>query len=328
VKTALYFFAAVFLVAFAGCESGTGGKKTLTGEKRILTVDFQEGQTLRYRFVSSRDIEFNWDPTASDSKRGKEKIDKSTESMDMVVAYTPVKVNPYGLTTIKATCESVKIRRTQSVSKDAVESLSGTSFTFTVGPSGKIGDYSQLEQLIKETGEKAFRQQSKAGRVKEPDMISDFIATQWFLWDSISSIEKAAKGVRVGQSWKSKLLIPTPMVTRKARDVTYTLDEIRQTEKGQIAVIRSSYSLADSVPESWPIPYSGSFQMSGRFGFLRGYKFLDLQGQGEELFNIDAGRIEQNNQQYQMKVEAAFPMGIGTKPLITISQKITMTLLE
>ncbi|MBN1391818.1 MAG: hypothetical protein JW947_03335 [Sedimentisphaerales bacterium] len=327
-KTALYFFAAVFLVAFAGCESGAGEKKLLAGGKQLITVDFQEGQTLRYRFVSSREIEFNWDPTTSNSKRGKEKIDKSSESMDMVVAYTPVKVNPYGLTTIEATCESVRSRRTQGTSKDAVESLPGTSFTFTVGPSGKIEDYSQLEQLIKETGEKAFRQKSKAGRVKEPDMISDFIATQWFLWDSVSSIEKAAKGVRVGQSWKSKLLIPTPMVARKARDVTYALDEIRQSEKGQLAVIRSSYSLADSVPQSWPMPYSGSFQMSGRFGFLRGYKFLDLQGQGEEMFNIDAGRIEQYNQQYQMKVEASFPMGLGTKPLITISQKLTMTLLE
>jgi hypothetical protein len=252
--------------------------------------------------------------------------------MDMVVAYTPVEVDPYGLTTIEATCKSIKTGRTllgaSGGSREAVENFAGASFTFTVGPTGKIEDYSQLEKLIKEVGEKAFRPKSRAGRIKEPDMIGDFIATQWFLWDSVSSIEKAAKGVRVGQSWESKLPVPTPMVVRTARDVTYTLAEIRPTEKGQIAVIRSSYSLADSVPDSWPIPYSGSFQMSGRFGFLRGYKFLDLQGQGEELFNIDTGRTEGYKQQYQTQMEASFPMGIGTRPRITIKQTLTMEFLK
>jgi len=333
-KTALTVFTVVLLIVLAGCEMRVGEKGLLIGEKKLITVDFQEGQTLRYRFVSRKNIEVNWDPTKSSSKRGKSKVDKSSESMDMVVAYTPIEVDPYGLTTIKATCESVKVRRTssgtarQGTNKDAVKSLPGKSFTFTVEPTGKIEDYSQLEKLIKEIGKKAFRPKGKRGRIKEPDMIGDFTATQWFLWDSVSSIEKAVEGVRVGQSWKSKLSIPTPMVTRKARDVTYTLDEIRQTEKGQLAVIRSSYSPAKSVPSSWPVPYSGRFQMSGRFGFLRGYKFLDLQGQGEEVFNIDAGRTEQYNQQYQVQLEASFPMGINTKPRITIKQNLTMELLE
>ncbi|MGA1980429.1 MAG: hypothetical protein ABSG99_07720 [Sedimentisphaerales bacterium] len=329
-KSALILFMVVFLTVLAGCAPRIEGEKPLTGEKKLITVDFQEDRTLQYRFVSNRDIEVNWGRMKSDSKRGKSDVDKSSESMDMVVAYTPVEVDPYGLTTIKATCKSVKVERTgrQSASKDAVENLPGVSFTFTVDAAGKIEDYSQLEKLIKEIGEKAFRPKGKEGMIKEPDMIGDFIATQWFLWDSVSSIEKAVEGVRVGQRWKSKLSVPTPMVTQKARDVTYTLDEIRQTEKGQLAVIRSSYSLANSVPSSWPIPYSGSFQMSGRFGFLTNYKFLDLQGQGEELFNIDAGRTKQYNQQYQAQLEASFPMGIGGKLQITIKQNLTMELLE
>ena len=333
-KTALTLFTVTFLIALVGCEPGVEGKKPLTGKKKLITVNFQEGQTLQYRFVSNRDIEVDWGPMKSGSKPGQNKVDKSSESMDMVVAYTPIKVDPYGLTTIKATCKSVNVRQTSSgtgrqrTSKDAVENLPGASFTFTVEPTGKIEDYSQLEKLIKETGEKAFRPESNQGRIKEPDMIGDFIATQWFLWDSVSSIEKAAEGIRVGQSWKSKLSVPTPMVTRKARDVTYTLDELRQTEKGQLAVIRSSYSPAESVQDNWPpMPYSGSFQMSGRFGFLRDYKLLDLQGQGEELFNIDAGRTERYNQQYQAQLEASFPMGIGAKLQITIKQNLTMELL-
>lgn len=333
-KTALTLFSALLLIAIVGCEPGIGGKKPLPGKKKLITVKFQQGQTLEYKFVSSRDIELNWGPTKRGSKPGPDKVDKSSESMDMVVAYTPIKVDPNGLTTIKATCKSVNVRRTSSktglrgTSGDAVENLPGTSFTFTVEPTGKIVDYSQLEKLIKEIGEKAFRPEDTRGRIKEPDMISDFTATQWFLWDSISSMEKTAKKVRAGQSWTSQLSIPTPMVTRKARDVTYTLDEIRKTEKGKIAVILSSYSPAESIPANWPpLPYSGSFQMRGRFGFLRGYKLLDLQGQGEELFDIDAGRTEQYNQQYQAQLEASFPMGIGINIKITIKQNLKMDFL-
>jgi hypothetical protein len=250
--------------------------------------------------------------------------------MDMVVAYTPVELKPYGLTTIKAKCESVKINRSKGRRRDAVESLAGKTFTFTIDPIGKIEDYSQLDSLIRETGNKAFRSDTSRGRIKDPDMISDFIASQWFLWDSVSSIEKFAEGISQGQTWKSKLSVPTPMVSRKARDVTYTLAEIRQTEKGRLAVIRSSYSPAESVPSGWPIPYVGSFQMSSTFGFLRGYKMLSLEGNGEELFNIDAGRIEQYTQQLQTKWNAGLPFGLkgDVNPQITIKQKLTMQLLK
>jgi hypothetical protein len=279
--------------------------------------------------MSSRDIEVDWSFAQDDAKKAKSKVDKSHESMEMVVAYTPVEVGRYGLTTIKATCESVKVRRKQRRStKDAVESLSGKSFIITVSPTGKIEDYSQLDELIREIGKKAFRTGGREGRIKNPDMIGDFVATQWFLWDVIASIEKPLDGVSVGRSWTSKLSVPTPMVSRLARDVTYTLDEIRQSEKGQLAVIKSSYSLAKSAPKSWPIPYAGRFRMSGTFGFLTRYKYLNLQGGGQELFNIDSGRTEQYNQQYQLNIEASAPFGLGAGPRIKIKQNLTMQLLD
>ena len=279
--------------------------------------------------MSSRDIEVDWSFAQDDAKKAKSKVDKSRESMEMVVAYTPVEVDRYSLTTIKATCESVKVRRKQRRStKDAVESLSGKSFIITVSPTGKIEDYSQLDELIREIGKKAFRTGGREGRIKNPDMIGDFVATQWFLWDVIASIEKPLDGVSVGRSWTSKLSVPTPMISRLARDVTYTLDEIRQSEKGQLAVIKSSYSLAKSAPKSWPIPYTGRFRMSGTFGFLTRYKYLDLQGEGQELFNIDAGQTEQYNQQYQLNVEASAPFGLRARPQIRIKQNLTMQLLD
>lgn len=327
-KTTPIILTIVVLSIFPGCGLIAENKEPLSDGKELFTVDFQNGQTLRYKFVSSRDIIVDWDPTGKMSKSGKSTPNKSSESMEIIIAYTPIKIDPYGLTTIQANCETVKVARSRGPRTDAVEHLAGKTFTFTVGPAGKVEDYSQLDGLIREIGKKAFRENTRSGRIKEPDMICDFVATQWFLWDSVSSIEEPFKGVKVGHSWRSKLSIPAPMVMRKARDVTYKLDKIHRSEKGRLAVISSSYKPAESVPHDWPIPYSGKFQMSGTFGFLSGYKLLSLEGSGQELFNIDAGRMEQYNQQYQMELQAVIPLGIGANPKITIKQNLTMKLLE
>ena len=314
------------LTVLAGCQPGDKVKEQLSRDKELLTIDWQYGRSLEYKFVSGREIIVDWDPEGKASKTGKHAPDKSFESMEMVVSYTPIEIDPYGLTTIEAACKSVKVARSKRQPKDAVEYLAGKKFTFTVTPTGKIEDYSQLDELLKEAGKKAFITNADGGRIKEADMICDFVATQWFLWDSVSSLKNPSKGVVPGQSWKSKLSVPAPMVMRKARDVTYRLEEIRQSEMGRLALIRSSYQRAETVPQSWPIPYSGSFQMKGTFGFLSGCKLLSLEGGGEELFNIEKGRIEQYNQQYQMQLQASIPMGINVKPMITIKQNLTMEL--
>lgn len=294
-----------------------------------MTVDFQAGQTLRYKFVSGREITVDLDATAEASRPGRAASDKSSESLEIIMAYTPIDIDPYGLTAVKVVCESVKVTRSKGPGRDAVESLAGKTFTLAVGPTGKIEDYSQLDQLLKELGEKVFRANTDQGRIKEPDMIGDVVATQWFLWDAVSSIKKPSQGVTIGQSWTSKLSVPTPMVMRKARDVTYRLDEIQPGEKGRLALISSSYKIAESAPRDWPIPYSGTFQVAGTFGFYRNYKVLDLQGNGKELFNIDAGRTEQYEQQYQMQLSASLLIPLaGVNPKITIKQNLTMKLLE
>ena len=294
-----------------------------------MTVDFQAGQRLRYKFVSSREIIIDLEAAENISTSGRRATDKSSESMEMIVSYTPVEIDPYGLTTIKATCESVRIRRSKGPRRDAVHSLAGKTFMFTIGPTGKMEDKSGLDGLIKAVGEKAFRTGTEGGRIKEPDMIGDVVATQWFLWDAIASVEEPSKGVTVGRSWTSKLSVPTPMVLRKARDVTYRLDEIRSDEKGRLAVIKSSYRAADSAPNDWPIPYSGKFRVAGAFGFYGNYRVLDLQGEGEELFDIDTGRIERSEQAYQFHLKASLMIPLaGVDPRITINQKLTMTLLD
>jgi len=322
-KKALVFLISAALLTLAGCE---GKKEEEKEKKELFSVDFQENQTLRYAFISSREIETSW-PSASSKKS----VDKNFESVEITVAYTPVKVDLYGLTTIKATCESVRASRKPGSSKtkgDAVVHFGNKSYTFTVNPVGKIVDNSELYELIPEIGKKAFRSSTEKGRIKEPDMIWDYITTQWFLWDSVSSIEEPAEGVSIGQSWKSKLSIPMPMVMRQAREVIYTLDEILETEKGRLAVIKSSFSHASSVPEGWPILYTGKFQMSGRFGFLMRYRIVELTGDGKELFNIDTGQIEEYDHNYNIKLNASLRMGLSGGPEITIKQHLVMKLLE
>jgi len=127
-KVALAVFGAAVL---AGCSD-------IRPAAQLLTVDFTENQTLRYEFDSSRNTVIDWDP--ANQKSGKKQQKKSTESLKMIVAYEPVKVTPYGLTTINARCESVKATRKpqQHGVTDAVESIKGKTFSFTVDPAGWI----------------------------------------------------------------------------------------------------------------------------------------------------------------------------------------------
>jgi len=241
-------------------------------------------------------------------------------------------VDAFGISVIRAKIESVAAARSGGPNRrdsvgDAVETAQGKSFTIKVDPRGRSVERSELELLIQEMGKGAFRADTSRGRIKEPDMIGDFVAGQWFLWDAVSTVEAPAGGLAVGQTWRSKLPVPAPMVMRKARDVTYRLDEIRQTDAGRIAVIKSTYALAAAAPSDWPIPYSGRFQMSGTFGFLSSYDVSRLEGSGDEQFNIDAGRVESRTEKYAVEMSASLPpMGIRANPQIRIDQTLTIEL--
>ena len=324
----------VLSAAVAGCRAPgdeTEAARAADGGRVLLTVDFEPDQVLRYKFVSHKDIVLDWEPGAEASSN---RVQEQTEDLEMVVAYEPIEVDPYGISTVRAAVESIEARRSsgaggRSFGTDAVETARGKTFTLKVDPRGRIVDFSQLEALVQEMGTKAFRGDSSRGRIKEPDMIGDFLASQWFLWDAVASIERSTEGVAVGQTWRSQLSVPTPMVTRKARDVEYRLDEVRRSEDGSLAVIKSVYGLADSVPSEWPVPYSGRFQMSGTYGFLGPYEVLRLEGAGEELFSVTAGRIERRQQRYTMRIKASLPpMGIRANPHITIDQTLAMELMK
>lgn len=295
----------------------------------FLSVDFQQGKILRYKFISDRKIITDWNPGKQQARSKKE----SKESVEMVVAYEPLEVNPYGLTKVKAVFESVKAVKTGTRAKkgDAVKTLKGKSYIFTVGPDGKIHARDELVELLTAASKAAFRQDARASGTKDPDLLDDVLTTQWHLWDSIASIEKPTKGLKVGQAWKSHLLIPTSMVLRIGRDVTYQLAEVRQTEQGPVAVINSTYAMSEAKTKV-PLPYEGSFRLAGQFGFFRamfkGLSVTSLEGTGQELFDIDAGRINSYKHDYKLTLKPNATPLPGASPIIYIDQKITMQLLK
>ena len=90
----------------------------------FLTVDFQPGQTLRYKFTSKKNIAVDWDPNAAANANH---VQEQSETFEMIVAYTPVEVDPYGVSTVRAAVESVQAVRSggpasRNFGTDAVES--------------------------------------------------------------------------------------------------------------------------------------------------------------------------------------------------------------
>jgi hypothetical protein len=309
----------------AGCQE--------KAKKELLVVEFKPAAPLKYKLISQRDITLELE--SSDPRvKDKNKPQKMSEKLEMDVVYRPLEVDPFGVTTVKGECKSAKVTRQSFTGKDsspdAAEKLAGQTFTIKLSPTGKILDYTSLTNLVQQTGDKAFAENTTARtRIKNPDMLYDFIAMQWYLWDSVSTIEKPLNGVAPGQSWIANQLIPLPVPVKVARQTTYTLGEVTQSDQGKKAIINSAYAFTDANLENWPSPYSGRYAMRGMFGFLKGYKYKSIEGTGTQQFNIDSGVVENDRQHYVLKMTAEFMLPLGDSvPVITIDQNLTAELVQ
>ena len=313
-----------------------GGCSTQSGDI-LLNVDFPENQTLRYKFLTNREV----DLSLNGSGGGKEQT--TTEGLEMVVAYTPIETDIYGNTTVEAVCESIKINRQTLTSRpstgdDPVASVKGKSWQFTVNSFGEIQDYSGMQAVVKSLGEKAITESGKR-RIKDPDLIWDFVATQWFMWDALSSNKKLYSGVSAGDSWNSALLLPFGVRIPAERSVEYTVDE-NYVEGSDIVSINSLYDFRGyenvdgkltfrSILENMPQPYEGSFQTRGMFGFLRDYKAERLEGEGKASYDINRGILLSDSQRYEVDMTAAFMFPLGdTSPVLNVVQTIDIELID
>lgn len=324
----LYPLIAAVCLCIVGCQQPE--------PENWLLVSFEKKTPVTYQFTSERQITI--DLTGGSSAK-KNKPQTVSEKLEMVITYMPTRVDPFGLSTLTATCQSAKVTRSsisnKNVSKDAIEYLAGESFTFKISPTGEIVDDTDMRRIVRQIGEKAFAQgQNSSRRIKNPDMISDFIVMQWNLWDVISSIEEPLAGVQAGQTWETRKWIPwaIPLANLPSRLTTYELDHFLPDPNGPAdqdrtrkAVITSTSALAEPLKKSFPKAYEGSFQMRGIMGFLRNYEFLSLEGTGTQVFNMDKGLIESDRQHYTMNVNAAFMLPLGDSlPVLTVDQTISI----
>lgn len=317
------------MFSFSGCQ-GPAGKNT---DKELLVITFEPQKTLKYKMVSQRTVGIELvTPSKPDMKNNAHKM---TEMLELVMLYTPIEVDPFGLTTIQAKCESAKVTRTSFSSKkpeaDAIEQLAGKTFTFQLSPVGKIADFTEMTTLVKQLGQKAFVANSGQNRrIKNPDMIMDFVALQWYLWDSVSTIKKPLDGVGPGTTWQTEQLVPMPMAKLVVRDTTYTFQKAADTETGRKATITSNFALSKKELENWPMPYEGGFSVKGSlFSVLTNFKTQSLEGKGTQLFDIDRGIVENDLQEYKVKSVASFILPLGdSTPYINVDQKMSVQLIE
>jgi hypothetical protein len=331
-------------IIMGGCNPS--GKAPVARDKNrtYLSVEFPKDTPIRYKVVSSRSVVLDLDPTGrfsrGDAAGARQEM---KEEAEMVLAYRNAGPAGRGGTLVEVTCESASVKRQRltggSMGDDAIASLAGKKFTVSVSATGRIFETSELEKVIHDLGEAAFGNRSdryEGRRIKNPDMIADFITVQWYMWDQEQSVSKPTAGLAVGDTWKSqrKVLAPFPFIARTGRDVTYTLAGLTQDPGAdQVATIKSVYTLSPEQSMDWPMPYTGSFSQRGSFGFFQGYKVLDIKGEGTQLFDVTAGRIAADKQTYTAKVSAVIPFGgLGKdgekpEPNIVVNQTITMDLI-
>ena len=280
-----------------------------------------------YQFTSSREIEIQWGTTSAAGDPNQSST--ITESLVYTVTYECEPTDAEGLTRIHASCGQARVRRSNSVGirrarrPDAAEGLAGQTFDVVVDRKGRLVDASGLENLLKRLGQDAFREGPGGGRVKDPEMIYDIVATQWALWDAAGSARSGR--IRPGATWSSQQLIPTPMVKRMARDVTYTLASSHPSDQGPVAEVTSTCVLSSDLPLlKWPVVYSGTFQVAGTFGFLGGYKVEDLHGNGVDRLDLESGQLISSMHRFQWEAEAN-PLPFTTikaQPKLIITQTL------
>lgn len=299
-----------------------------------MALEFKPDSVLTYRFVSSRQVQIEL-TTGAGGKKEDSKI--SNESIEMVMRIKPLEVDPYGLSTVEFTCQSVQVKRTSFSGKgsttDAMESLRGKSYTIQITPTGQIKNLDSFSTLLKEIGQKSFVARSDAQQnVKDPDMILDWICFQYYLWDVTASNPNPLAGVRPGSTWKSDQFMtwPVPIQNLPSRTTTYTVKEITEQDGKRLAHIDSAYQLGEKPVLNFPLPYDGPYQIKGSlFSILRNFQHQSLEGSGALTYNLTDGYPEKDQQDYTLVTQAGFILPLGQSfPTLTVAQSILIERLD
>lgn len=296
--------------------------------ENLLLVSFHEGEPITYQMTAERETEIDLTTNAAASNSSPQ---FQSEKLDLLMVYTPVDVNPFGVTTVEVMCQKAIVSRTgfsgNQNTADAVQNLATRSFVLKLSPTGEITDAGDFERMVQELGKLAFVSGDNSGTaIKNPDMISDFLALQQMVWSPIASIPNQRK-LDIGDTWQQQEIIawPLPMYPPPSRITTYTLDSFTE-ETPRKATITSSFEISQSPIENYIRPYENQrFQMRGLYGFLRNYNFNDIEGSGLAVFNMDDGIMESVRQDYVMNVTATFMLPLGDSlPVLKVKETFSI----
>ncbi len=310
----------ILILVLTGCQ---------TGSPTVLLVDFPTDAPVRYTMSTQRKVEIR----LTGDKPERTQSHTVNESLELTMEYRAVESNPFGLSTIEGKCVSAKVNRdsirgtSAGKTRDVAEDLAGKTFRFTVTPTGRIEDYSELNKLVKELAAASFIEGVKAPTaVKDPDMLIDFIAMQWYLWDSSAAVKNPTAGVRPDKEWKAVQLLMSPLPLPIGRETTYRLAEVQDQENPKKAIIASTFALTDKEIPNWPTPYEGKFNLKGSlFAVMRNYRFNTLQGSGTTVINLDQGLLESDEQKWKVEIAAEFLLPLGNSlPQITVDQQVSI----
>ena len=307
-----------------GCQPGPG-----RSDDDLIVIEFRPDEPLTYRLTSRRDILIELMDGQGNPQPGQSH--KMSERLDVVMTYTATEVDPVGLTTLQAHCDSAKVTRqgfrtSGPEPKDLAEKLAGQTFTFQVSPSGKPADTGAMDAALNTFIESVFANRSgPVKRIKDPEMVVDFLALQYHLWDSVATMEDPLGGARVGKQWTCEQLTPLPFPLPFMRSTTYTLRELDSA--GRKAVIESTFALSNKEPDYWLPTYKEPFNLRGSlFAILRNYRSRSIDGQGQVVFDVDEGTLESEVQTYKTVLDASFMLPLGnTRPVVTIDQELSAT---
>ncbi|AQQ70647.1 hypothetical protein SMSP2_01002 [Limihaloglobus sulfuriphilus] len=328
-RSIIFIAAGLILAVLAGCS------EPYSTPNKVMGLNFEMNKPLKYRFVSSRNV----DLTLSDQKQKDTK--EMTEQLEMVISYTPIEEDIYGDITVKAVCESSKVTKgsfsgSRQPGKDITESLAGREWTFKVNSLGQIRNFKGLNKLVEELGAATITKQATRN-VKDPDMIWDFVNTQWFIWDPIAGQADAGKDITPGATWKSTQIIPFAKLVPAERRIHYTYaqaDEEADNIKISGVIEKLPVKFDDNkqpMPEvtTLPKPYKVPHQMRGMFGFLTNYRVDSLQGSLEAVYDAQSAVLRSCRQEYDMKMTASFMLPLGDSvPKLDVKQIIKMELIE
>lgn len=315
-----------FIAALTGCQQSQS-----PNGNQLFVVEFEKNKPLKYKMVSSRDIVVKFDG-AETKKKSKDSEWKMSETLEIDAVLTLEEIDSRGLLTVKAEYPNVTVTRkgkSRSSGKDAIENLRGQSVTFKMTPAGKLVETSQLEELIQSLGDKAFGASSKSADIKSQDMVADFVALQWYMFDPVANITNPLAGVEPGDTWTSVMNVPAPLQLFTERTAEYSLDEVITEDKNSKAIISVKYQMTDADLDT-PLIYSGrAYRQRGFFGVLR-CKPISLEGTGKIKYNLDKGILENTTQQYQLITTAVLFMPLpGTEDSkMTIDQKFSIELVK